>query len=140
MDHLDKIAKVAVDMMSKGADEVSISGYGIKLVSRKSLPTVGSGTSNNYQVVSVHSNAVANASNVTAHFSIVRQSLRDIYGEDRRLSDLEKKLTEIEKEIKKRRPDKNKLKSFLQWLTDFGLEAFTKVAPIIIDKLNSLGL
>ena len=134
---LDTKAKVAFDLLAQGAEEVSIVGTDIKVVRRTSDPDSKKSSSGNTQIVHVHTQTSANSSaNVAAHFSIIRHDLRENYKNDKRLSELEKGLSEIENELKKQSPNKKKLNRILHWLLDFGWEAFLKVTPIIIDKLS----
>lgn len=127
-------AAVALDLLGRGAEEVAITGTDI--VVRKRMPEVShQGSGGNTQVVNVHTQAASSSSaNIVAHISVVRHELREIYKTNEKLPELEKKLDALESELSKSRPDKSKLKKYLQWLMDFGWEAFIKIMPVVLEK------
>ena len=134
---LENKAIVALNLLKQGADEVSITGTDIT-IKRKTDPEEKKGIHSGSQLVIVNNQASAHSIvNVEAHISIVREELRQIYGNGKRFKEIESNLNEIEPELKKKNPNKSNLKTFLHWLTDFGGKALVKLAPIIIEKLAS---
>lgn len=137
-ENLEAKAKVALDLLSQGAEEVSIVGTDITVIRKAKASNNLNKSSGTTQVVNVNTYATSNSSsNLTVQFSILRQELRETYKDDHRINKLNQKITEIEKELKKNNPNKNNLKKYLKWLLDFGWDAFAKLAPIVIEKLTA---
>lgn len=127
-------ADVALDLISHGADEVEISGTNIKVLRRKKNESVGSGMT---QVVNV--NASASAQTVIAlavRLHYVREELEQALRDDPRIDQLRSRLSDLEKELEKKKPNDKVLKSIIKWSADKGWDVFMKLIPIIIDKLS----
>ncbi len=127
-------ADVALDLIAQGADEVEISGTDIKVLRRKKNEAVGSGMT---QVVNV--NASASAQTVTAlavRLHYIREELEQAHRDDPKIDQLRSKLSSLEKELEKKKPNDKVLKSIVKWSADKGWDVFMKLIPIIIDKLS----
>ncbi len=134
-DDLENKAVVALNLLNQGAEEVSIVGTDIK-VKRRTDPIEKIGSIPGSQLVIVNNQASAYSKvNVETHISIVREELRQIYGNGKKFKEIDSNLTDIEPELKKKNPNKSSLRNFLHWLTDFGGKALEKLAPLIIEKL-----
>ncbi len=132
---LENKAIVALNLLNQGAVEVSITGTDIT-VKRKTDPMENKGLISGSQVLIVNNQASSySKANVETHISIVREELRQLYGNGKKFREIESNLNEIEPELKKKNPNKSNLKRFLHWLIDFGGKALEKLAPIIIEKL-----
>jgi hypothetical protein len=134
-DNLETKAKVALDLLAQGAEEVTITGTDIK-VSRKSREDKTQQSQSGNTVINVNTNATASSSvNISAQFSIVKEELRRIHESSPMWPQLVEKIDQLEKEVKKSKPDKSSLKDKLRWLLDFGWDVFAKVAPIILSSM-----
>lgn len=134
-DDLENKAIVALNLLNQGAEEVSIIGTDIT-VKRRTDPIENIGSIPGSQLVIVNNQASAYSKvNVETHISIVREELRQIYGNGKKFKEIDSNLTDIEPELKKKNPNKSNLRSFLHWLTDFGGMALEKLAPLIIERL-----
>jgi glycogen debranching enzyme len=130
-DDLDRKAKVALDLIDKGAEEVQIVGTDIKVV-RKSEAQQSPGPT---QIVNVHAEATASQSvNIKTQFSIIREKMNAHYKGNPRLPELQEKIDGLEKELRKQKPDKTSVTAKLKWMLDYGWDAFIAVAPSIVDK------
>ena len=127
-------AEVARDLIAQGADEVEIRGTDIKVLRRKKNEAVGSGM---IQVVNV--NASASAQTMTAlavRLHYIRDELEQAYRDDPKIDQLRLKLSDLEKELEKKKPNDEVLKSIIKWSADKGWDVFMKLIPLIIDKLS----
>lgn len=133
---LDIKAKVALDLLAQGAEEVRISDTDLVVRRRTGYETQGNPFGNT-QIVNVHTNASSSSSaNIAAQFSILRQEIKEIYKGDVRLSELEGKIAEIENELNKKSSDKSTLGNLLHWLSDFNWDTYLKIIPIILEKFS----
>jgi len=129
-------AKVALNLLNQGAEEVSIEGTDIK-VKRRLDNRENKSSFPRSQIVVVNNQMSTNLKiNMETHISIVREELKQIYGNGKRYREIDNHLSEVEPELYKRNPDKQSIKRFLHWLTDFGGKALEKLAPIILEKLT----
>lgn len=134
---LENKARVALDLLAQGAEEVHITGTDIKVLRRHEYASQEEKPTGNTQIVNVVAHASASSSaNITAQFSILRQELKQIYKDDARLNDLEKNIAKIENELNKRAPDKSILKNLLHWISDFDWDTYLKTIPIILEKFS----
>ena len=134
---LESKAIVVLNLLKQGAEEVSIVGTDIK-VKRRTYSIENKRSITSSQIVVVNNQASADTKvNMETHISIVREELKQIYGNGKRFKEIENNLTVVYPELKKKNPNKSNLRKFLHWLTDFGGKAFEKLAPIIIEKLAS---
>lgn len=132
---LEDKSRVALDLLAQGAEEVHITGTDIKVVRRQYASQEKPIW--NTQIVNVHTQASASSSaNISAQFSILRQELKEIYKDDKRLGELEDKIAKIENELNKKSPDKSIIKNLMHWILDFGWDAFQKTIPIILEKFS----
>ena len=132
---LETKAKVALDLLAQGAEEVTITGTDIKVVRKlqvdntQQIPTGST-------VINVNANAKASSSiNISAQFSIVKEELRRSHETSPEWPQLKEKIDQLEKEVKKLTPNKSSLKEKLRWLLDFGWDVFAKVAPIVLNSI-----
>lgn len=133
---LETKAKVALDLLRQGAEEVEIVGTNLKVLRQNASGKLRSQNGGPIQIVNVHSEASARSDlKIGIQLSIVRQELRESYKNDSRLHLLEKRIDSLEKELNKSNPDKKQVKKILRWLMDFGWEAFKRIVPIVLDKL-----
>lgn len=132
---LETKAKVALDLLAKGAEEVTITGTDIKVVRKPQVDNaqqipIGS------TVINISTNATASSSiNISAQFSIVKEELRRSHETSQEWPQLKEKIDQLEKEVKKSTPNKSFLKEKLRWLLDFGWDVFAKVAPIVLNSI-----
>jgi predicted RNase H-like nuclease (RuvC/YqgF family) len=132
---LEVKSKIALELLAQGAEEVSITGTDIKVV-RKLEKTTHQTTQSN-TLITVNANATENSSvNISAQFNIVKEELRRDYGNSQDWSELQKKIEQLEEEIKKPSPNKSSLKQKISWLLNFGWDVFAKVAPIILKNIS----
>ena len=132
---LETKAKVALDLLAQGAEEVTITGTDIKVVRKfqvdntQQIPTGST-------VININANATASSSiNISAQFSIVKEELRRSHETSPEWPQLKEKIDQLEKEVKKSTPNKSSLKEKLRWLLDFGWDVFAKVAPIVLNSI-----
>ncbi|MGO9021893.1 MAG: hypothetical protein ACLQVJ_26440 [Syntrophobacteraceae bacterium] len=134
---LDTKAKVALDLLDRGAEEVSIVGTDIKVI-RRGRENLSHQAGGNIQIVNVDSRSSANPSiNISASISIVRQEVERDFKEDERYPEILDKLKEIELELTKPTPDKAKTKGLLHWFLDLDWASFAKIIRIVLEKLPS---
>lgn len=134
--NLDTKARVALDLLAQGADEVRITDTDFVVRKRSGYEKQGSRFGNT-QIVNVNTSASASSSsNIAAQFSILRQELKEIYEDDNKLHELENKIAQIEVEINKRSSDKSKLSNLLHWISDFNWDIYLKIIPIILGKFS----
>ena len=132
---LKAIANVVRDLLKQGATEVKIKGTDIKIVAKKATKPgkrYPSGPTQTVKVQVLASSQSTTSLALQVNFALLE--LKDAYSNDKRLPELEEKLNSLEKELKKRYPNKNVLKKILRWALDFSWEVFLKIAPIIISK------
>lgn len=131
-------AKVIIDLLNQGAEEVSITGTDIKAVRRPSPDNLGPNTQGTIQIVNVNAQASSQSStSLELRINIARVELKEKYKQDdKRLEEIDGKLISLEKELSKPTPNQDKLKEILRWAIDFGWDVFAKLAPIIIDKIS----
>ena len=133
-DNLEAKAKVALDLLAQGAEEVTITGTDIKVLRKSQATNTQQNTSGN-TVINVNANATANTLvNITAQFSIVKEELRRVHESSPEWPQLKDKIDELETEVKKSKPNKTSLKNKMRWLLDFGWDVFAKVAPIVFEQ------
>ena len=133
---LENKSKVALDLLDKGAEEVTITGTDIKVV-RKLQPDHAHHITTGNTIINVNANAIASSSvNIATQFSIVKEDLRKNYETSSEWPNLKKKIDQLEKEVKKSSPDKSSLKEKIRWLLDFGWDVFAKVAPIVLNNIS----
>jgi len=130
-------AKVIIDLLNQGAEEISITGTDIKAVRRPSPDNLGPNTQGTIQIVNVNAQASSQSStSLELRINIARVELKGKYKQDdKRLEEIDGKLISLEKELSKPTPNQNKLKEILHWAIDFGWDVFAKLAPIIIGKI-----
>lgn len=134
-DDLETKAKVALDLLAQGAEEVTITGTDIKVV-RKSQADNANQSETANTVINVNANATASSSvNISAQFSIVKEELRRVHEATPEWPQLKNKIDQLEKEVKKSKPNKSSLKKKLRWFLDFGWDVFAKVAPIVLSSI-----
>lgn len=134
--NLDVKAKVALDLLAQGAEEVRITDTDLVVRKRTGYKTQGSPFGNT-QIVNVHTNVSASSSaNIAAQFSILRQELKEIYKGDNKLPELEGKIAQIEIELNKKSSDKSILSNLLHWISDFNWDIYLKIIPIILEKFS----
>ncbi len=132
-DDLKSKAKVILDLLDHGAEEVEITGTDIKVVRKKGTKKSASGPT---QIVNVHTQATAHSSSaIELRLNLAFLELKENYKESKRLDEIDEKQKILEKELAKTKPNKNTLKKILQWALDFGWDIFVRIAPIIIDKV-----
>jgi len=132
---LETKAKVALDLLAQGAEEVTITGTDIKVV-RKSQVDNTQQIPTGSTVININANATASSSiNISAQFSIVKEELRRSHETSPGWPQLKEKIDQLEKEVKKSTPNKSSLKEKLRWLLDFGWDVFAKVAPIVLNSI-----
>ncbi len=125
---LDAKARVALDLLAQGAEEVEIIGTDIKVSRRRTLDK----PHDRKQIVYVNVHTSANSTvNIATTFSILQEELREIFKGNNKLSELEDKIKQIEVELKKKSSDKSNLKKLLHWILDFDFDTFLKIASII---------
>jgi hypothetical protein len=133
--NLETKAKVALDLLAQGAEEVTITGTDIKVV-RKSQVDNTQQIPTGSTVININANATASSSiNISAQFSIVKEELRRSHETSPEWPQLKKKIDQLEKEVKKSTPNKSSLKEKLRWLLDFGWDVFAKVVPIVLNSI-----
>ena len=133
--NLETKAKVALDLLAQGAEEVTITGTDIKVV-RKSQVDNTQQIPTGSTVININANATASSSiNISAQFSIVKEELRRSHETSLEWPQLKEKIDQLEKEVKKSTPNKSSLKEKLRWLLDFGWDVFAKVAPIVLNSI-----
>lgn len=132
---LETKAKVALDLLAQGAEEVTITGTDIKVVRKlqvdntQQIPTGST-------VININANATASSSiNISAQFSIVKEELRRSHETSPGWPQLKEKIDQLEKEVKKSTPNKSSLQEKLRWFLDFGWDIFAKVAPIVLNSI-----
>jgi len=130
---LSEKAHIVLDLLKSGAEEVSIIGTDISV--RRINKSNGDNYRGDYKISIVNNNVTNVTQNVSVSISLIKEELKQIYGNGKRFSELNEKIDEIEPELKKKHPDKTKLKSFIHWLADFGWKAFEKVMPLLLEKL-----
>lgn len=130
---LSKKAHIVLDLLKSGAEEVSIIGTDITV--RRVNQRNGGNSKGDYKISIVNNNITNLTQNVSVSISLIKEELKQIYGNGKRFSELNEKIDEIEPELKKKRPNKKKLKSFIHWLADFGWKEFEKVMPLLLEKL-----
>ena len=127
-------ADVARDLIAQGADEVEISGTDIKVLRRKQNEVLGSGMT---QVVNVRANSsVHTPMELALQLHYVSKELEELYREDPEIDQLRSRLSELEEELAKKKPNNGVLKSIIKWSMDKGWDVFVKIIPIIINKLT----
>lgn len=133
---LESIAKVAIDLLKQGATEVKVKGTDIKIVAKKATKPGKRHSSSPKQTVNVYQvqSSSQSTKSLVIQVNLALVELKDTYSNDERLPEIEEKLKSLEKELKKRSPNKNILKKILRWALDFSWEMFLKIAPIIINK------
>ena len=132
---LETKAKVALDLLAQGAEEVTITGTDIKVV-RKPQADNAQQIPTGSTVININANATASSSiNISAQFSIVKEELRRSHETSPGWPQLKEKIDQLEKEVKKLTPNKSSLKEKLRWLLDFGWDVFAKVAPIVLNSI-----
>lgn len=133
---LDEKARVVVDLLNIGVDYVNITNTSLIAWRRPGYEIKGNPIGST-QIVNVHTYASASSSeNIAIQFGILRQELKEIYKDDARLIDLEKRIKQIEIELIKKSPDKSKLKSLLTWILDFDWDMYLRVIAIILEKFS----
>ncbi len=132
---LETKAKVALDLLAQGAEEVTITGTDIKVV-RKPQADNAQQISTGSTVININANATASSSiNISAQFSIVKEELRRSHETSPGWPQLKEKIDQLEKEVKKSTPNKSSLQEKLRWFLDFGWDIFAKVAPIVLNSI-----
>lgn len=132
---LETKAKVALDLLAQGAEEVTITGTDIKVV-RKPQADNAQQISTGSTVININANATASSSiNISAQFSIVKEELRRFHETSPGWPQLKEKIDQLEKEVKKSTPNKSSLQEKLCWFLDFGWDIFAKVAPIVLNSI-----
>jgi len=92
---LEAKAKVALDLLAQGAEEISITGTDIKVV-RKSKSDHAQEIPTGNTVINVNTSATARSSvNISAQFSIVKKDLRRAYETLPRWPQLKKKIDQF---------------------------------------------
>lgn len=134
---LEAKAKVILDLLNSGAEEVSITGTDIKVVRKPPPDNPGPNAQGTIQIVNVNAQASSDSSvSLSYKINIAHVELKEKYKQDdKRLEEIDGKLNSLEKELSKPKPNENKLKEILRWAIDFGWDVFAKVAPIIINKI-----
>lgn len=134
-DDLETKSKVALDLLTQGAEEVTITGTDIKVVRKSKADNTQRNTAGN-TVINVNANATASSSvNISVQFGIVKEELRRTYETSSDWPQLKEKIDQLEKEVKKATPNKSSVKENLRWLLDFGWDVFAKVAPIVLSSM-----
>jgi len=132
---LETKAKVALDLLAQGAEEVTITGTDIKVVRKPQVDNaqqIPTGST----VINISANATASSSiNISAQFSIVKEELRKSHETSQEWPQLKEKIDQLEKEVKKSTPNKSSLQEKLRWFLDFGWDVFAKVAPIVLNSI-----
>lgn len=132
---LETKAKVALDLLAQGAEEVTITGTDIKVV-RKPQADNAQQIPTGSTVININANATASSSiNISAQFSIVKEELRRSHETSPGWPQLKEKIDQLEKEVKKSTPNKSSLQEKLRWFLDFGWDIFAKVAPIVLNSI-----
>jgi len=132
---LEDKSKVVLDLLAQGAEEVTITGTDIKVLRRSQAANAQQNAPGNI-VINVNANATATSLvNITAQFSIVKEELRRVHESSPEWPQLKDKIDELEKEVKKSKPNKSSLKDKMSWLLDFGWDVFAKVAPIVLSSI-----
>jgi coenzyme F420-reducing hydrogenase delta subunit len=130
-------AKVALDLLDRGAEVVSITGTDIKVVRKSQIDHAHQLPMGNNIVININANATASSSvNISTQFSIVKEELRRTYETSAEWSQLKEKIDQLEKEVKKLSPSESSLKEKLCWLLDFGWDVFAKIAPIVLNNVR----
>ena len=132
---LETKAKVALDLLAQGAEEITITGTDIKVV-RKPQADNAQQIPTGSTVININANATASSSiNIAAQFSIVKEELRRSHETSPGWPQLKEKIDQLEKEVKKSTPNKSSLQEKLCWFLDFGWDIFAKVVPIVLNSI-----
>jgi len=88
------------------------------------------------QVRSGTKNVLVSKQIINSNISIqqIIENIREIEPDDKRVAEAETKLKELEEELKQKNPTWAKIKSVLEWLLNFGRDAFIAVLPIILER------
>lgn len=132
---LDAKAKVALDLLQQGAEEVSIVGTDITV--RRKLGMVRSEHDDSRTQIYIQTQANAgSSSNISAYFSVLRQELMQVPDKNDKSAELDERIKQIEEELKKQTPDESKLKGLLHWFMDFDWGAFIKIVRVVLEKMS----
>lgn len=134
IDELKLKAEVARDLINQGAEEVEINGVDLKVVKTRSTYDSSTGP---IQVVNVSAQSTANSeSGLILQMHIIRKELEEKFSDTTILKQIKENLDSLERELKKKKPDKRIIKKIINWAIDTGWEVFVKLVPVILDKLK----
>lgn len=135
-EQLDEIAKyLSCDGMVQYL-EVTCGGYLFKISDEKYLQAVEAGQSPIKQFFNFTANATATSSvSVSQKIQNVIHDVEKSGVNLRKLSAAKTKLNALESELKKPDPDEKVIKKVMGWASNFSLELFLKLAPIVAERL-----
>lgn len=131
----DKV-KVVKELFGEGAESIEISGDDLKVTKRQYRQIVGDSPQS--VVVSViNQNTIQMQLNIS-----IRQILEEVKQsyDDKKYKEAKKNLSQIEKELRKKNPDKSILKKGILWAAKFGERVFWQLLPLIIQHYDKLGV
>jgi len=131
----DKV-KVVKELFDEGAESIEISGGDLKVTKRQYRQIVGDSPQS--VVVSViNQNTIQMQLNIS-----IRQILEEVKQsyDDNKYKEAKKHLSQIEKELRKKNPDKSILKKGILWAAKFGERVFWQLLPLIIQHYGKLGV
>ncbi len=139
MQILQKRVKVIVDLLERGASSVEITDSGIKVSRKEYEQIVGYARPQQNQIVQLINNISTNI-NIDSR-TIINQVLDNIRNNEsspERVSEAEKKLGLLLKEIQKKKPKWHNVKGVLKWALDFEKDVFIQLIPVALQIAKNL--
>lgn len=136
-EQLDKIAKyLSCDGMVQYLEVPTRSGYLFKISDEKYRQAVKAGQDPIKQIFNITANATATSSvSISQKIESIIHDIEKSGVNPKKLSEVKSKLNTLESELDKPNPDEKAIKKVMRWASNFSLELFLRLAPIIAERL-----
>jgi len=140
--HVTTLDKIAKNLTRNGVIkhlEIPISGgYIVQITQEKYLQLAKSGQNPITQITSITTSATATArssSSLSQKFQNIIHDVEKSGVNPKKLSEVKTKLNTLESELNKPDPAEKVIKKVMRWASNFSLELFLKLAPIVAERL-----
>ena len=134
---LDEIAKRIFSTGSvKNISVTTCSGYTVQISAEKYCEIVKGGQNPITLIVNATANATATSSvSVSRKIQNIIHDVEKSGVNPKKLSEAKTKLSTLESELNKPDPDEKVIKKVMRWASNFSLELFLRLAPIVAERL-----
>ena len=139
-DELRQLDEIAKRLFGRGSvKNISVttrSGYLIQISAEKYREIVKGGQNPITLIVNTTANATATSSvSVSQKIQNIMRDVEKSGVNPEKLSEAKTKLNTLESELNKPDPDEKVIKKVMRWASNFSLELFLKLAPIVAERL-----